>query len=150
MKIRTDYVTNSSSSSFILGFNSEEEIQNIANQLPSYWAERVIEDIVSDIERGVTSTEEALELYKDYLWPYSWKFHGKDYWEMNKEERELEEYKQFIEDMTNDVSDDLRKKLNEYSIISIVEYEDHTDLGSELEHEIMPYLECTIQRVSHH
>jgi hypothetical protein len=150
MKIRTDYVTNSSSSSFILGFNNEEEIQNVANQLPSYWAERVIEDIVSDIERGVTSKEEALELYKEWLWPYDYTFHGKSYWSMTERERESEEYKKFIADIMKRHASDFFDELNQYPIISIVEYEDHTDLGSELEHEIMPHLECTIQRISHH
>lgn len=150
MKIRTDYVTNSSSSSFILGFNSEEEIQNIANQLPSYWAEKVILEIVSDIENGITSKKDAIELYKNCIYPYGWKYRGKDYWQMSKEERESEEYKTFINNMLDEVCNELLDELDKYPIISIVEYEDHTDLGSELEHEIMPHLECTIQRISHH
>ena len=150
MKVRTDYVTNSSSSSFILGFNNEEEIQNIANQLPSYWAEKVILEIVSDIENGITSKKDAIELYKDCIYPYSWKYRGKDYWQMSKAERESEEYKTFINNMIDEECNELLDELDKYPIISLVEYEDHTDLGSELEHEIMPHLECTIQRISHH
>ena len=150
MKIRTDYVTNSSSSSFILGFNNRDDIKNVADELPSYWAEYVKEDIVNDIEYGVTTKEQAIERYRGSLWLSSYKFHGKDYWDLTPEEIRSDEYKQFIKGIKDELCDELLKQLNEYDIISMVEYEDHTDLGSELEHEIMPCLVYTIRRISHH
>lgn len=150
MKIRTDYVTNSSSSSFILGFKNEEDIQDIANELPYYWAEEVKENISSDLKYGVTTKENAIKLYQDCIWVSNFRFNGKDYWDLTKEERQSEEYKKFIQDKKDKLSEDLLNKLNEYEIISIVEYEDRDALGSELEHNIMPYLDCTIKRISHH
>lgn len=150
MKVRKDFVTNSSSSSFILGFKSKEDMKNIADELPYYWAEAVRESVSSDVEYGVTTKEKAIELYQDCLWTSNWKFYGKDYWGLTKEERQSEEYKKFIQDKKDKLSEDLLNKLNEYEIISIVEYGDHTSFGSELEHNIMPYLDCTIESISHH
>ncbi len=151
MKIRTDYVTNSSSSSFILGFNNSRDIADtIKNELPSYWSEDVIQKVISDVQNGITSKEEAIELYKDNIYYWDWHFNGKTYWDMTIEEIRSKEWADFKESRKNELSKIFADELNKYNTISIVEYEDHYPLGSELEHDIMPYLDCTISRISHH
>lgn len=151
MKIRTDYVTNSSSSSFILGFNNAEDIADtMKSELPSYWRDDIIQDIISDVESGITSKEDTIKFYQDHIDIYFIKFHGKERWQLSREERESQEYKDFIRQVIDSRTAEFVESTKGYEVISIVEYEDHTTIGSELEHNIMPYLDCTIQRISHH
>lgn len=150
MKIRSDFVTNSSSSSFILGFKTSDEISEVRDLLPEYWSENIKDEIISDIERGITTKDEMLKEYQKHIATWEWEFNGKTRWNMTREEVLSQEYQKFIQDQKDKVSEDFVNELHKYDIISIVEYEDHTRLGSELEHDIMPYLDCTIKRLSHH
>jgi hypothetical protein len=150
MKVRTDYVTNSSSSSFILGFNNEEDIQNIASELPSYWSESAIQSVIDDIKDGVMSKESVLDAYENSIWEWDCDYHGMSYWDMSRAERQSSEYQQYCAEWKRSKVDEFLEELNQYNVLSIVTYEDHTDFGSMMEHNVMPYMDATIHRISHH
>ena len=118
--------------------------------MPEYWSENIKDEIISDIERGITTKDEVLKEYQEHIDTWEWEFNGKTLWNMTREEILSQEYQKFIQDQKDKVSEDFVNELHKYDIISIVEYEDHTRLGCELEHDIMPYLNCTIERLSHH
>jgi hypothetical protein len=77
-------------------------------------------------------------------------FNGKRYWDMTLGELNSVEYQNFVQNEKDEMRNELAKELSEYDVISVVEYEDHTDFGSTMEHDIMPNLSCAIRRISHH
>ena len=159
MKVRSDFVTNSSSSSFILGFASADNVENeLKNGFPE-WATKYFGTVVNDVcQTEQFDKEEAIKRIRDEM-QYSarWKVEeyyrrrtgcsyseAMDYVETEKGQKEVENY---LEEIVNNAI----SKMADKSVFVEVSYSDN-DGGyfSELEHEIMPSVESTIIRFSHH
>lgn len=159
MKIRNDYVTNSSSSSFIVGFKSENDIDSqLKESMAKCDSIYRYDEVLRDIKNHKITKEYALEIFKDEV---RWDV---EFYLENSYERKLGGYTSFkkwikkkenkkaFDDAINSKVDELYKrfkeKIDDCEYLAEVEYCDHSD--GDLEHEIMPYLDCTIKRFSHH
>lgn len=152
MKIRKGFVTNSSSSSFILGFKSEESIKEEleAENLKEYF-EEVLRDVTEatrldkeDVLRGYSE-----EIYYQTRWdvenslyvPYSKKL----------EIRETEEFQKKVNKAIADRTSELEQAMEGCSVFVEINYSDNDGLRySTLEHYIAPNMKCCLATISHH
>lgn len=169
MKIRHGFVTNSSSSSFIIAFNNGEEIDDIIrnavqNSAPEAdrWThmtdEEFAERAITYALREIRDEQVTLEKVKEIL---TEEFESRARWELYYSTRRYYsdrgeylnsvEYKNkekaFVEEHVNDAM----KKLQGKDYIAYASFSDNDGcIGSYLEHNLIPYLEETVCSFNHH
>lgn len=152
MKIRKGFVTNSSSSSFILGFTSEE---NIKKELEAENLKEYFDEVLRDVTRGIRLTKNEIleeyseEIYYDTLWklenrldvPYGKRF-------------EIRKTKEFQDELNRAIVDraaELEQSMEGLFVFVEIKYSDNDGFRySNLEHYIAPNMKCCLAVISHH
>lgn len=153
MKIRKGFVTNSSSSSFILGFKSEESIKEELQK--ENLEEEYFEEILRDVtEATKLDREDVLEGYSEEIYYQTlWEIEDSLYVLYSKklEIRKTEEFQEKLNKAITDRMSELEEDMQGYSVFVEINYSDEDGLRySTLEHHVAPNMNCCLAAISHH
>lgn len=150
MKIRKGFVTNSSSSSFILGFKSEDTIkEELEKENLGEYFERILDDIKKETK---LTKEDVLggygkEIYYHTLWEVENSLNIRH--DQRAENRKTEAFQAKLNNVISKKVSELAEKLEGYSVFVEPIYSDESGEGV-LEHYIVPNMNCCLAVISHH
>lgn len=152
MKIRKGFVTNSSSSSFILGFTSEK---NIKKELEAENLKEYFDEVLEDVMRATKLTkDEVLEGYSEEIYYQTlWEIEDSLYVPYSKklEIRKTEEFQEKLNKAIVDRAAELEQLMEGLSVFVEIKYSDNDGfMYSDLEHHIAPNMNCCLAAISHH
>ena len=150
MKFRTDFVTNSSSSSFICVFKNKDDMlksyEYLCQNYSSY-ASTIINDIKRNKKTRVEIMKELKSFYEEQAkWVYIYSKACKDWEKLEKDKEVKKECREYVESCMKKAEDGIPKR----GFLASVEYGDDDEFYGELEHYIMPYLSFVFETISHH
>ena len=154
MKIRLDFVTNSSSSSFIVAFSNKKDMEQAKEEMLKIYSYQIVERIFSDIlSNKVTYTEarkEFKESVEDRCYYYLHYSLRSPYRNKPNDWFESKEYKKLEKEMIKEELAKFDNMCSHRGFFSIVNYSDNTSEGSMLEHDIMPNQSFVLRVLNYH
>lgn len=157
MKTRLDFVTNSSSSSFIMAFKDKSTvIQEATDGMPSfgkYQLELLLRDINNAKARDPKELKEIIRENLRYHIEYEVSCkHQRDKRIYSRREikdyEETDEFKQTVERILNNKMADIEAKMKGNTVFYDLEYTDHGQ--ADMEQNIMPMHQNTIAVINNH
>lgn len=153
MKIRKGFVTNSSSSSFILGFKSKESIKEELQK--ENLEEEYFEEILRDVtEAAKLDREDVLEGYSEEIYYQTlWEIEDSLYVPYSKklEIRKTEEFQEKLNKAIVNRAAELEQSMEGLSVFVEIKYSDNNGfMYSDLEHYVVPNMVCCLAAISHH